>query len=486
MAFEVKFWNFPKKVNSTARPSGEGTAFGCVLLSSSGIVDPVITLERGLSSVPEFNYCYISSFNRYYFVREWTFSNSLWAASLSVDVLATYKNQIGARNFFVTRSSEEFDGAIVDSYYPVKNSYTSVDVKTFYSPTQSDNKIFPNAPSFGRYIVGLAGVPLEGIDNVGGVVYAVMNETVFSELLSELWGPNLNFYGGTSSTIGGIANELAKLIVDPYQYVVSAYWIPWIPQTISTRVDSWSVGFYNFVPTEPFNILDTTPDTLRINTITMELPKHPESANRGSYLNNSPYAFYTLQLNGFGDFPIDGSKISENRFLVLNFYVDAVSGEGWVNICTRKEQGSELIVIDKISLPLASRVMINTANKPQVVAETTGIVTSFAGSVATGNAVGAVSSIAQVPSIIQPSIRKTSVNGSIPTITSATALLNCIFYDVTEDDNEHHGRPLCRNKTVSALGGYMEVLDGDIALSGATEMESQTVTNYLEGGFFYE
>lgn len=484
MAFEVKFWNFPKKVNSTARPSGEGTAYGCVLLSSSGIVDPVITLERGLNSVPEFNYCYIPSFSRYYFVREWTFSNSLWTASLSVDVLATYKDQIGACNFFVTRSSEEFDGALSDTYYPVKNTYTFVN-QTFQT-IGTNRKIFPDAVANGRYVVGLAGLHNSAVSNIGGVAYVLMNEKVFRELLSEIWGPDLEFYGGSSGVIGGIANELAKLIIDPYQDIVSCYWVPFSPETSGGNVTQWNAGFYTFQPTEPMQVLDTTPNSLLLRSLVFEIPKHPESSERGMYLNNSPYSFYKLVLNGFGEFPVDGSKIAGNQYLNAEFYADAVSGDGWLVISTQKDADSPKVDIDRFSIPLTARVMINTANKPSLVGDSISFASTVAGDLASANVGGLISSVSSIPSIIQPTIRRTSSNGAIPTITSATALLNCIFYDVTEDDNEHHGRPLCQNKTVSALGGYMEVLDGDIALSGATEMESQTVTNYLEGGFFYE
>ena len=114
MAFVVNFYNFAKRENSTARPSG-GTSFNCILKSESSIINPTIELQLSIDTAPSYNYAYIPSYNRYYFVKEWTFNNRLWSASLSVDVLATYKTEIGNSFLYVTRSSAAFVRSIGDT-----------------------------------------------------------------------------------------------------------------------------------------------------------------------------------------------------------------------------------------------------------------------------------------------------------------------------------------------------------------------------------
>ena len=62
MSFTVTLYNFSKKENSTGRPAS-GADFPCVLKDGTGILNPVITLDLGLSSSPAgYNYAYIHAF----------------------------------------------------------------------------------------------------------------------------------------------------------------------------------------------------------------------------------------------------------------------------------------------------------------------------------------------------------------------------------------------------------------------------------------
>ena len=59
------------------------------------------------------------------------------------------------------------------------------------------------------------------------------------------------------------------------------------------------------------------------------------------------------------------------------------------------------------------------------------------------------------------------------------------FYDLVDDNNEDHGRPLCRRVQLSSIPGYIMVDDPDISLP-ATAAEIDSVKSYLKNGFFYE
>ena len=107
---KVRFFTFSKKYNSTARPSTGYSEYECVIKSSSDVITPTIELQIGLSANPSsFNYCYIPDYNRYYWVKDWTFYNHLWVATLNVDVLATWKPYIVNTSMFVYRASNEYD-----------------------------------------------------------------------------------------------------------------------------------------------------------------------------------------------------------------------------------------------------------------------------------------------------------------------------------------------------------------------------------------
>ena len=116
----ITFYSINKKQNSTKRPADSGVTYDCKLKEECSILTPNIKLDLGLSTAPSFNYAYISDWGRYYFVKNWTFYNRLWEADLEVDVLGTYKTEIGNSSMYVLRSASNYDTNIIDTYYPAK------------------------------------------------------------------------------------------------------------------------------------------------------------------------------------------------------------------------------------------------------------------------------------------------------------------------------------------------------------------------------
>lgn len=63
------------------------------LRDATNIVNPVILIE--INEISNYNYCYISDFKRYYFITDITvIRTGLFAISLMVDVLESFKNDI--------------------------------------------------------------------------------------------------------------------------------------------------------------------------------------------------------------------------------------------------------------------------------------------------------------------------------------------------------------------------------------------------------
>ena len=59
------------------------------------------------------------------------------------------------------------------------------------------------------------------------------------------------------------------------------------------------------------------------------------------------------------------------------------------------------------------------------------------------------------------------------------------FRNQSEIDIVNAGRPLCENKQINTLNGFIICNDGNI-VSNATEQEKESIVDYLTRGFYYE
>ena len=211
MGISVNMYTFSKYANSTEQPAGAGTSFDCVLKDTSGVINPTIALKLDMSfNVSAYNYAYIPDFERYYFVREWTWERGLWIASLDVDVLATYKAQIGVSTQYVLRSSLASNGKILDTIYPTTSDITHqrVAVELPWKIHLED----------GYYVVGIIG---DANNTLGAVNYYAFTQSEMNAFNKALMASADWLNVPTEE----ISTELLKALYNPYQYVVSALWV---------------------------------------------------------------------------------------------------------------------------------------------------------------------------------------------------------------------------------------------------------------------
>lgn len=128
MAFTITAYTFSKRINSTKQPTGlTGTDYSVVLKDRTSYENPVFLLSSG--TLPTFNYVQWGTW--YYFVDDIVIErNDLYNVKCSLDVLATYKTEIGATAAFVlydTTSNTE----IPDTRLSNK---TSTSVSMSYAP----------------------------------------------------------------------------------------------------------------------------------------------------------------------------------------------------------------------------------------------------------------------------------------------------------------------------------------------------------------
>lgn len=99
----INFYSYNGHPNTVNKQLGEFTAIEGDLRQTFDVLHPTVTLRK--QPRPNFNYCYIPSLGRYYFVDRVSFEgNNAYELSLRVDVLKTYESEILAATGRVSES----------------------------------------------------------------------------------------------------------------------------------------------------------------------------------------------------------------------------------------------------------------------------------------------------------------------------------------------------------------------------------------------
>lgn len=473
--FTVELFNFSKKENSTARPNrNNATSFSCVVKRGSGLVNPKIELDIGLSQSPaRYNYAYIPAWDRWYWIEEWNNQHPLWVASMKVDVLATYRSAIGNSNLYILRSSATYDGDIIDSLYPTK--ITASTVRTI------GTSMFPNNTiANGMFIIGVVCKSAQ----FGSIQYYAFNHSNLVTLLTALLNDATLTANGFDSDDASLA--LQKSLIDPLSYIKSAMFIPMsYADYDETELSSINVWDWNI------NARCKAISYLRFagtNSQKITLPKHPQVSSRGRFCNVAPYTVYRLNTGLFGEVELDTSLLYNESSINLTGAVDLTSGDGYLNITAGSSSTTKEIAFLKAQVGVP--IQLSQVTKDYIGQQMNAINTigNVASNLLSGNVLGGTVGLANgiMNGIVaqQPHVSSMGSNGSFLMLYPQVTLYST-FYTLVDDDNASNGRPYCKIAKPSTLGGYMLIQDADISIN-ATSNEIQSVRQYLESGFYYE
>ena len=448
--FPAMLWQFSKKENSTKRPSdSDATMVDCETNNDFDLLNPVFVFSfRGGSSTPtQYNYCYVDTFKRYYWITGWTFSNGQWIASCSVDVLASWKTEIGKQSAYVLRSAAAFDGDIQDTLYPAK---TNIVLET--STTKSPFDLT------GEYIVGT--IADGGITN-----YAILTPEEFTNFSKAAFSDA--FYTGVAAGV----DWMAKAAFDPMQYLRSVLYLPF-PAGGGGRASAVKLGWWDTGVVGNYTRTGGAHQT----HFTLDIPKHPQAAERGAYLNCAPYASYMLDCRPWGRISLDPEDLKGVSSVTFDIQVDDITGEGVLT--TTIGGGRRVLAVAQVGQPVQlSQVTHNVGGA--IVSAVGGIASAVA-----GNAIGAVVGIGNAVNSVMGKVNTIGVNGSASQLNTPPQL-SATFIKIVDENNADRGRPLCQVRRIDTLPGFQIHADPEMSIP-CTQSEMVTISGYLTGGFLYE
>ena len=470
----VQFWSgFSKRENSTKLPKAEDATIvsNVQLKDECSFMNPVLRVDgnsivSGAAFSPAiFNYCYINYWERFYYIQDWRWVNGLWECDLAVDVLASFKGQIGNTEAYIIRAAADYDGNFMDAMYPLSSK---VDIKNI----TVNAAWYGVAPSGGCYVVGV--LNYQSTDKVGAVSYYALSANQFGNLMAYLMSEDIY----NSDDVEEIGVGLYKSFADPLQYIVSCMWFPYPAadfgtSSVSIKVGYWDTGVSGLVMTS----------LSRKAYITATIPNHPQ-ISRGAYLNREPYTKITLYVAPFGGIPIDTNFLALGNYLYSSIVMDHVTGQATLRLSISNSNApNEFNICTERTGMIGVPIQIS-----QILHDYVGDIVDISG----GNwAKDIPTALATVGGAI---INYTLGNGKKTSSVGANgSFVECILkpvltvehYYIADENNTEFGRPLCKTYRINQLAGYIMCGEDDHEFSG-TEEERIKINKYLKNGFFYE
>lgn len=346
MGINVDFMQSTKRLNSTkiltSSISGD-FSLSCELKDVTNLYTPTLIMSSsqftdGLGNIInplKFVYCRIADFGRYYFIRDWSWIVGRWECTLEVDVLASFKTEIGNTTAYVLRAASSYDKDIIDTKYPVKAAAAdgAYQTQTFGSVYNVWNtNIYGNDVTAGFFRVSIVN---DDSSAIGAVSHYALSGRVMAELMDMLYSSPT----WMNITDANISQDLQKMMMNPLQYITSIIWIPTgFNTTGQTPIHTIPYGWWS---------VTLTGDVYRITTGTMEkvitesigVAQHPQYDTRKHWLQLSPYTTAALYFTPFGLIPLDTSKFYDATHIDIEVRVDIITGRGTLILSSHKTVG---------------------------------------------------------------------------------------------------------------------------------------------------
>ena len=458
-----------KRRNSTRQPA-PGASFSCVLKEGTSVMRPHFLL-----TTVNWNWNYAIWDGRYYYVTDIVSETAtIFRVECKLDVLATFKTQIGNYETLISRAASDQNYDVIDSVYPAKAAPNTKRVAI------SNPGILTNVLNQGTFLMVIAG-------RWGNKVY-VLSMAQASSLMSALFpATSLTFNAWIESTfqtaiMGGTSNAA--------QFILSYKWIP-IPLSISQGLATATNELY----LGPWNIVDgvilSGPVYYISGALTYSLalqsftfPARDDNGARGKWLYQAPFANYSLYAPPFGMIQIDPSYVfGSGRTITYDVLVEYLTGNATLRLYySVGSAGPKMIGVYNCNLSCDLKSAGQSINIGGMAAGAAAAAVGYA-SGDYGDMVKGIASAAGA-AIPQSGAVGGGISGVAPDVTQPWYGY-ATYFDPIDENRAEVGRPLAEVRTIGSLSGFVRCADPHISIPGHEE-EMTAINAALAEGIFYE
>lgn len=467
---KVRFFNFSKRKNSTKIPSAGYTEKDVELKYNTSVHDPVLTMSGGVNV--GWNYAYIPTFDRYYFIRDYvSVANGITEYYLTEDVMGSHVSEISACSCRVAFCTNPYYSNINDP---------RIAVKTARSQKQSTSTNIIDPALMGFYVLTVLsnqGSPL----GIGDVYYLnAANMRNFAQALCDT----------------SVSSALIQLFSGKVQdAVLSVNWLPFIPPSAGdnyvTQVSKIAIGDTDTDAATGVSISALKPTTYHVKDISVTLAIH-KTYPKTDFRAIEPYTTGMLYLPGVGNVTVSMADLVEGDTIRVDVGQDYITGDCHYTI---KNANGDIIQTANCNMAAACPIGQIAVNGAGIM---NGIKTSALGfaAFAAGIGSGAIAAGAMLTgaanAVLSSAQHAPSINGSVTgRFYEDYRIIYTEFSQITEDPEDSSGyiaikgRPLGEVVTISSCSGYIECDNASVSISGS-DQERDEINAIMNSGFYYE
>lgn len=468
---KVRFYNFSKRKNSTALPSSSYTEKDVLLKNDTSVHDPVLQIAGGPNV--SYNYAYIPTFDRYYFVKDYvSVANGLTDYYLSEDVMGSHVSEIAACSCRVAFCTNPYYSTLNDPRIAVHMT------KEIHGSTSGQI-----LSSTGCYIFTVLNNESNG---VGCATSYALTQAGINKVKE--WLADDSVFAGLTTFFQGT----------PLESVFGCTWIPFsIDSVPGTSVTNLKFGDRTM---NGDNFYIATGDAKRVTgfavisgtaNVTCHL-RYPVTDFRAV----EPYTSGTIYLPGVGNVDLNMSDWITSTKINVSYTFEVVTGNMTYLLFT--DNGA---LVQSATCNIASQCPLGqiTMNSNGMVSGIGTVVAGGAALVVSG-ATGAVGAAAAGAMLSGAANTVLSYNKRAPSVSGAAGgrmaalwpYIDHIEYSVDTEDPEDSsgyiaikGRPLGEVVTISSCNGYIECDGASVNISGS-DLERDEINAIMNSGFYFE